>query len=82
MPLSISPGTTGNEFESDRPPAGVVRFRFVDASHIIEADLDILLGIDLGLALAHGHEAAPQASGLTEAPLQEHPEGEDEGDVV
>ena len=40
----------------------------VDAGDVVEADLDVLLDVDLGLALADGHEAAAEPSGLAEAP--------------
>jgi hypothetical protein len=51
-----------------------------DTGHVLEADLDVLLGVDLGLALAHGHEAATEPSSPAEAPLQEHPDHQDERD--
>ena len=50
----------------------------VDAGDVGEADVDVLLHVDLGLAAPDGHEAV--VAGLTRASNHEHPERADDRD--
>ena len=57
-------------------------FGFFHAGHILEGDLGFVLDIDLGLTLAHGHEAAGAAADLPEEvdpDADEEQEGEHPG---
>jgi hypothetical protein len=43
--------------------------RLGESGHVLEADLDVLFDVDLGLALAHGHDAAAEPSAPAESAL-------------